>query len=272
MEIDSWIVSATNSLAESGIKTARLDSLILLEFVLGKDRSWLLAHGKDGLNPAKLITLNRFVEQRRTNYPVAYITHRAYFYNNQFFVNNHVLVPRPESETIIDILKTLSPTGKDTIVDVGTGSGVLAVTAKLLFPETAVIAVDIDTKCLGVAKKNTVSLKADVKLFKSDLLKSLPTNLLKNSILLANLPYVPDSFAINESAALEPRLAIFGGETGLELYTRLFDQIIALKSKPSRIITESLPKQHVSLQSIATLAGYKLLATDDFIQVFSHLD
>jgi release factor glutamine methyltransferase len=269
MKIDSWIVSATKVLAGSGIKTARLDSLILLEFVLGKDRSWLLAHGADNITPAKLSTLNRFITQRRTHYPLAYITHRVYFYNNQFFVNNHVLVPRPESETIIDLLKTLPPKDRTVLIDIGTGSGVLAITAKLLFPKTVVFATDIDTKCLQVAKKNGLSLKANVKFFKSDLLKSLPAKLLENSVLLANLPYVPDGFTINESASLEPRAAIFGGEEGLDLYTQLFDQIMALKGTPSHVITESLPEQHDGLQSIANFAGYKLLATDDFIQVFS---
>jgi|SRR5665213_1702308 len=272
MEIDSWIATATKTLADSGIETARLDSLILLETVTGKDRSWLLAHSTDKITQTRLNTLNRFIAKRSTHYPLAYITNRAYFYNNQFFVNNSVLVPRPESETIIDVLKTLSPRDRTTIIDVGAGSGALAITAKLLYPKASIVAVDIDEACLKVVKKNSLSLKADIKIFKSDLLESLPANLLKDSILLANLPYVPDSFAVNKSASLEPKLAIFGGASGLGLYSRLFDKIIELASKPSHIITESLPAQHSNLQSIAALAGYKNLTTDDFIQVFSRLD
>ena len=271
MEIDSWLATATKTLAESGIKTARLDSLVLLETVLGKDRSWLLAHPADKISQTRLNTLSRFIAKRSTHYPLAYITNRAYFYNNQFFVNNSVLIPRPESETIIDVLKIIPPRDITTIIDVGTGSGALAITAKLLYPKVSVVAVDIDAKCLQVAKKNSLSLNADIKLFKSDLLGSLSTDLFKDSTLLINLPYVPDSLPINESAKLEPRLAIFGGASGLDLYSRLFDQITTLRSKPSYIITESLPAQHSNLQSIADSANYKCLATDDFVQLFSHL-
>jgi len=271
MKVDSWIAIATKTLADSNIETARLDSLILLEKVLGKDRGWLLAHSENKINQTDLDVLNKLLAKRSTHYPLAYITATAYFYDNQFFINSRVLVPRPESETIIDVLKTIMPTDKVTLVDVGTGSGSLAITAKLLFPEAQVVAVDVDEKSLEVAKKNSHDHKTNITFLKSDLLKSLPPNLLKDSILLANLPYVPDSFLLNQAAKLEPKLAIFGGENGLDLYRRMFDQIKALKSKPSYVISESLPDQHASLESIAANTGYKCLVTNDFIQLFSRL-
>jgi release factor glutamine methyltransferase len=271
MEIDNWIAYATKTLSDSDIETARLDSLILLEMVLGKDRSWLLAHSENNINQADLDSLNKFITKRSTHYPLAYITGRSHFYNNQFFVNEHVLVPRPESETIIDVLKTITPGDKAAIIDVGTGSGALAITAKLLFPKIDVIAVDIDKNALDVASKNAVYLKTNITFFESDLLESLPVSLIKDSILLANLPYVPGGFAINKSAKLEPKAAIFGGINGLDLYSKLFDQIKAPKSQPTYVITESLPQQHSNLESIASGAGYRCLETNDFIQLFSHL-
>jgi release factor glutamine methyltransferase len=269
MEIESWIIFATETLAKAGSETARLDSLVLIEDVLGKDRSWLLAHPTDSISKKDLNMLNKFIVQRSNHYPVAYITHKAYFYNNQFYVDNHVLVPRPESEAIIDVLKTLPSSNLATIIDIGTGSGVIAITAKLLYPKSTVFALDIDTQCLKVARKNALSTKTDITFLQSDLLESLPANLAYSSIVLANLPYVPDGFAVNRSARLEPKLAIFGGSKGLDVYSRLFQQIVALTTKPAHVITESFPVQHPQLQSIAWQAGYSCQATNDFIQLFS---
>lgn len=271
MEIDSWIKSATKILAKAGIDTPRLDSLVLAENVLGKDRSWLLAHQSEEITKNDLLLLNKYISKRSSHYPLAYITHIAHFYNNQFFVNEHVLVPRPESETIIDTLKTLRINETSTIVDIGTGSGALAIVAKLLYPNYRVIALDIDQECLEVAKKNALSLKTNITFLQSDLLESLPANLMNGSVFLANLPYVPNDFSINGSAKSEPELAIFGGTSGLELYSQLFAQINMMSSKPNYIITESFPDQHKTLQYIASQMDYKCLATNDFIQLFSHL-
>jgi methylase of polypeptide subunit release factors len=88
-------------------------------------------------------------------------------------------------------------------------------------------------------------------------------------IVLANLPYVPDHYQINEAAMMEPRIAIFGGKDGLDLYRRLFKQ---LKSEPARyVLTESLPFQHIDLQVIAYQHGYQQTIEDDFIQVFENI-
>jgi release factor glutamine methyltransferase len=270
MEIDSWIKSATETLAKAGVDTPRLDSIVLAENVLGKDRGWLLAHQKEKITKNDLILLNKFIARRSTHYPLAYITHKAHFYNNQFFVNDHILIPRPESETIIDTLKTLPLNDISTIIDIGTGSGALAISAKLLYPKSEVIAIDIDQDCLRVAKKNALTLKTDIKFLQGNLLQPLSNNLMNDYVLLSNLPYVPDSFPINSSAKLEPKLAIFGGINGLDLYSQLFAQIADLTSKPNHVITESFPNQHPILKSIAERAGYKCLATNDFIQLFSH--
>jgi len=270
MQVDKWIASATRTLADAGIKTARLDTLVLTETVISKDRSWLLAHPTDEIEESDIYQLNKLIIRRASHYPLAYITNHAYFYNNMFYVDEHVLIPRPESEAIIDALKTLSPNNKLVIIDVGTGSGALAITAKLLFPASHVIALDINPECLKIAKKNSISLHADVEFLQSDLLESLPTILEANSVVIANLPYVPTDFPINQSADFEPRVAIFSGKDGLDLYVRLFKEVSSLALKPGYIITESLSTQHRPLQSIARGAGYELQDTNDYVQLFSH--
>ncbi len=270
MTSEIWLRSATNTLTRAGIKTARLDSLVTLEYILGRDRSWILAHPEVEISKADSDALNKVVIQRSSHYPLAYITHKAYFYNTQFFVNDHVLIPRPESEAIIEVLQTLPKADMNTIIDVGTGSGNLAITAKHIFPTSNVIALDIDTECLKVARHNAQSLKADIVFIHSDLLGSLPVAQLDDSILLANLPYVPDNLTINDSAKSEPEVAIFGGNTGLEIYALLFRQIGDSTSRPEYIITESLPIQHAELSSIAEQTGYRCIAINDFVQLFSH--
>jgi release factor glutamine methyltransferase len=171
---------------------------------------------------------------------------------------------------MIELLKTLPLSKNYTIVDVGTGSGVLAITAKLELPNSKVIATDIDESCLRVAKKNAKNYKIDLKFIKGDLLKPLLKLkfLEANLVLMANLPYVPDKFTLNEAAMNEPRIAIFGGSDGLEVYRRFFKQLAASNLSPKFVLTESLPFQHQKLTKIGLSTAFKMRAVDDFIQVF----
>ena len=103
------------------------------------------------------------------------------------------------------------------------------------------------------------------------MLQALPSRLLssKNLVLLCNLPYVPDKFQLNRAALNEPRLAIFGGPDGLDVYRNLFKQCTDLKLVPGYVLTESMPPQHKQLIDIAQVAGFRLLKADDFIQLFA---
>jgi release factor glutamine methyltransferase len=155
------------------------------------------------------------------------------------------------------------------IADVGAGSGALGITAKLEFPTGQNVTVDlleIDPAALKIAKINVDKLTTSVQVIQSDLLANSTQDY---DILLCNLPYVPDSHSLNQAALQEPKIAIFGGPEGLDLYRKLFDQLITLKKQPLYILTESLPPQHDSLAALAHRAGYELEQTEDFIQVFT---
>jgi release factor glutamine methyltransferase len=165
---------------------------------------------------------------------------------------------------MIDALKDLSIMPGSHILDIGTGSGCIAITTALELPDTFVAACDIDIECLKIANLNTVELQANVSLFRSNLL----SNAKSADIIVANLPYVPDNFQINTAATHEPHHALFGGADGLDLYRKLFGQLSITSPKPRYILTESLPPQHESLAAIGKAAGFTLLKTDDFIQVF----
>ncbi len=290
MLVGDWLQSKTNLLKQANIPLPRLDLLVLLEDFTGKDRSWLLANFDKNLNglleshEVNLQLLNNLVRRRAKNEPLSYIRHRTEFYGRDFFIDRRVLEPRPESETIIDLLKKylaednrLVEKNTRLAIDVGTGSGALAITAAMEIPKLKLIATDIDKKCLAVTKINAARYKKPIEMIEGDLVLPFVFNrreLLNNNqyILLCNLPYVPEDFPLNAAAMYEPPLAIFGGKDGLSLYRTLFDQIRSLYYKPKLILTESLPAQHKSLASIAKTSGYKLVETCDFIQLFSPLE
>jgi HemK-like putative methylase len=158
------------------------------------------------------------------------------------------------------------------VVDVGTGSGALAVTAFLELAGAQVIATDIDSGCLEVARHNASLLDADVSFVQGDLLAPvLHTKPGPVAAVLANLPYVPDNFQINLAAGHEPSLALYGGPDGLDLYRRMFAQIsdiTDIRLRPRYVLAESLPPQHASLEEVAVVHGYELVSEADFIQVF----
>ncbi len=282
---NNWLKSATSQLKQAGIQTAHLDSLVLLGDALKTDKSHILAHPEIVIQMKQLASLNNQIERRKNHEPLAYIRGKSEFYGREFKVNKHALEPRPETETMVDLLKQILNSQKPSlkeddplteknnvisiIVDVGTGSGCIGITVKLECPGIEVVATDISMTCLKIARQNAQNLGADVEFFQGNLLKTLPSTVYRlPSILVANLPYVPDAHTINQAAMQEPKLAIFGGSDGLDLYRQLFEQIYSLKLKPAYVLTESLPFQHEALAQIADRKGYTVAETEDFIQVF----
>ena len=279
MNYNVFLKYGTQQLSEGGVPSAYLDCLILLEHVTGKDRSYILAHPETIISTQNKNVLDGYLANRRLHVPVAQIVQHVEFYGRRFFVNDKVLIPRPESETMIDNLKALvstefrhSGTKKLTkrplrilAADVGTGSGALGITAMLKVENLDCHLIDIDPEALKVAKKNVVLHTITTSIIRADLLKGNENNY---EILLCNLPYVPDSFHINLAANHEPSRAIFGGPDGLDLYRKLFDNLSITQRKPLYILSEALPTSHNSLMSIAEKHGYGLDKTDDFIQVF----
>jgi len=262
MTVQQWLAQAISQLTAAGVNTARLDCLVLLEDATGHDRSWLLAYPEHELQGSEVKKLHTKIVQRAQHVPLAYLRGRAEFYGREFRVNAHTLVPRPETEALIGLLKDLELPDGSRLTDVGTGSGCIAITAALELPHLRVSACDIDEDCLRTARMNAAMLGAAVNFFTSDLLDAaeLP------DVILANLPYVPDNFQINLAASHEPRHALFGGPDGLDVYRELFRQ---LSDGPTvYVLAESLPPQHETLAGIAKVAGFALAKTDDFIQCF----
>ena len=284
MNTADCIANVQSSLAKAGVETARLDALLLLSDVTGKNKPHLLAHPELELMPQQQSDLEKLVARRVRHEPLAYIRGKSEFYGREFLVNQHVLVPRPDSETIIYLLKssvTQPARGQASsrsgvfgqemqIIDVGTGSGALAITARLELPDAEVYGLDVDPACLEVAKKNAQKHSSDVTFLQSDLLGNLPiTNYQLPITILANLPYVPDDYEINQAATHEPKIALFGGPDGLDLYRTLFAHLAGLSNKAITVFTESLGFQHKALTEIAEKNGFTLKIHKDLVQVFT---
>ncbi len=280
MDTYHWLKEARKTLDDAGIGTARLDALVLLEDVTGRDRAWLLANPDHEISPAHVRRLTKLLNERADHTPLAYVRGTTEFYGRNFVITPAVLEPRPESETMIDILKSLAESGalrprqaKNApkalrIADVGAGSGALGITAALELGKAHKVTVDlleIDPEAKEIARINVEKHTTSINVILSDLLASSGADY---DVLLCNLPYVPDDHQINQAAAHEPRLAIFGGQDGLDIYRRLFDEVRKLEYRPLYILCESLPPQHDALYQIAKHAGYGLAKADDFIQVF----
>lgn len=272
MNYGQWLAYAQKQLRDAGISSARLDALLIMEYVLLRDRAQLLAHQEQTLTQHDLVKLNALLHRRLTHEPMAYILGISEFYGRSFVVSRDVLTPRPETEAMIELLCELSPQPTH-VVDVGTGSGCIAITAALELPNITVIGTDNDPKCIDIAKLNADRLNAHVSFIVTDLIQNIDPDVLAGATILANLPYVPEDHPINSAAAHEPATAIFSPQEGLQHYKRLFDQIQAFDGSngPLYIVCESLEPQHDPLNALASNYGWKLAKTSGLQQLFTRV-
>lgn len=268
MTIADWLVDTMIRLNTAGVDAPRRDALVLLEDSIEKDRAWVVAHPEHVIDTESTAfhTLKENVERRLRREPLAYIRGRSWFYGRFFAVTPDVMVPRPESEAFIELLKELKPSD---VIDVGTGSGCLAITTKLELPRSKVTAIDISPETLKVAKQNALVHGADIDFIQSDLLTTLTATIQSETTIIANLPYVPDGLITSPEISTEPALALFSGKDGLDHYRKFWDQIKTLKTKPNYILTESLESQHDDIEKLAYIAGYKMQKTEQLTQLFT---
>lgn len=203
--------------------SASLDAQLLLGEVLGKDRAYLLAHGDDLLTPEQAARFAALVERRATGEPAAYILERRAFYDLELFVAPGVLIPRPETELLLEeALRFSENLPGCTAADIGTGSGALAVTFAAHRPQAQVYAVDVSQTALDIARRNAERQGVNITFFQGDLLQPLIERGISIDVLMANLPYIRhDELADLEVSRFEPHLALDGGSDGLDFIRRL---------------------------------------------------
>lgn len=270
MTIQTWLNQATKILKDAGIASARLDCLVILEQSLDVERSWILAHNDTTLAPQQIVQLSNKIDRRKNRTPLAYITGSKEFYGRTFAVNEDVLIPRPESEAIFEHIKTITRLhAVNTILDIGTGSGILAITVKKELPNAHVTGVDISEAALTTARKNARLHEAQVQFKLCDITKELPAvPRTRPYIVVANLPYVPESLITSPEITKEPALALFSGANGMDHYKSLWSHIGQSNHKPLAVIAESLKNQHSAMRDIAEHNNYSLVKSTQLIQTF----
>lgn len=223
---------------KEALKDGGLEAEVLLAYVLGYDREYLIGHGDEDIEIGLLKLFLKYMKEFKDGKPVAYITKGKEFYGMDFFVDERVLIPRPETEMLVeDGLKYLASKNlrKIRILDVGTGSGNIAISllceAQKLNENLVaeVDAVDISEDALEVAKINVqqYGVENEVHVFQSDLLENIDDSA-KYDVIVTNLPYIGErenNFVEENVKKYEPNGALFAGDDGLKLYEKLFSQI-----------------------------------------------
>lgn len=260
----------------------QLDREVLLSHILGKDRVFLMAHSETRLTPGQAKRYQNFLTRRAKHEPIAYITGVREFYGRNFFVGPGVLIPRPETELIVEhavknISSRITSKKKCAVIDVGTGSGAI-ITSVFLSLEPAAqkniswFAVDTELAALRYARKNARhhGVTPTVQFVKSDLLSGVKKKLLNYDevFIIANLPYL--SKALYRSTApnvrrYEPKSALESGTDGLDHYGRLLAELQSLQLAGIRVqfFFEISPEQAKKLPSL--LSGYQLLSTLEIV-------
>ncbi len=212
-------------LGQAAISVPRLTAEVLLCHALQRDRAYLFAHSTDELTELAWIHYGRYLHERLGGKPTQYITHNQEFYGRDFYVNRDVLIPRPETEHLVEAaLAVIAESIPGRILDIGTGSGAIAISIALESNRT-VMACDISTEALAVAERNRRKHDAPVFYFAADLASTVRPNSI--DLLVSNPPYVPASDKSTIQAEVrdwEPEVALYGGDSGNEIYARLIAQ------------------------------------------------
>lgn len=267
--IADWLESNTNRLQIAGIDSARLDSLLLLENVIGASRESLLANPQFELSSEQIAILRQMTDRRVKKEPIAYILGTREFYGLKFKVNRNVLVPRPETEKLVEHIIDNAKQGAR-VLDLGTGSGAIAVTLKANRGDLEVSASEISKQALEVARENAATHDTFIGFVQSDLFDQIKPQK-QFDVLAANLPYVPlDRLEMNPDLRYEPALALFPDEgKGLSLYERTFRDVKHYIKETGWIIIEHEPAQLDDLIKLGKLARYNGESISKFITKFS---
>lgn len=285
MTVRELAVSAADRLKRARIPEPRREAESLLAHALGKESAWVVAHAESSVVPAAAKTFASMIARRARHEPFAYVVGEKWFYGRRFRVTKDVLIPRPETELLVEaVLSHVVPSlripaqalgtpfekrflparsnarlgmTKMTILDVGTGSGAIGLTLAAELPKAKVVLFDISRKALGVARSNARTLKLGrrARLAKIDILRQpLPEPKSGPVILAANLPYLPLASwkkAAPEVRLSEPKLALVSGDDGLAHYRALFKKLARWKRPPDLLAVEAEPGQFAELRRLA---------------------
>jgi len=261
MRLKPAIDAAYELLVANDVPSPRLNAELLMMFVLGRERAYLYAHPERELSAEEQYRYDQVIRERAQGCPTQYITGHQEFWGLDLLVSPAVLIPRPETEhvveTVLDLVKDLPPesAGKLRIVDVGTGSGCIALALASELPQAEVHASDISPEALEIARVNAARFAMDsrIRFRKSDLLAAFPLDTF--DFVVSNPPYVGELEADKVQKQVreyEPRIAVFSGEQGLDVYRRLIPQARAALKPGGWLVVEIGFSTEASVKELLT--------------------
>ena len=241
MNIKSAIIIGTNILKDQYIQTAQLDTEILMAKAIDEDRKYIILNDQKNLKNTNLKYFKKLIKERASRKPIAYLVEQKFFWNSEFTVTNDTLIPRPDTELLVEsILKLTKNKNKMNILDIGVGSGCVLLSILKEKKNFYGTGIDISKKCINISKKNAIKLKLDsrVRFYKSDVDKF---SLGKYDLIVSNPPYIKNynlKYLERDVANFEPKLALDGGLDGLSEIRKVIRKSSELIKKNGKFILE----------------------------------
>ena len=241
MNIQSAIKKGITSLRNSYIKTAELDTEILMAKVLVSDRKYIILNNNKNLNDNNLNHFNELIRERANRKPIAYLLNKKFFWNNEFYVDENTLIPRPDTEIVIEeILRLTKQKNKLSVLDIGVGSGCILLTILKERKNFSGTGIDISNKSLNISRINAKNLNIErrVKFYKSDIDKFAKG---KYDLIVSNPPYIKScdlKYLERDVFNFEPKLALDGGLDGLSAIRKVINKSSVLIKKNGKFILE----------------------------------
>ncbi len=262
---ESWTVRrildwTTAHLTKHGSDSPRLDAEVLLAFARNCERIRLYTNYEDEVTEPQRALMRELVQRRTKSEPVAYLVGNREFFGLDFYVDRNVLVPRPDTETLVmELVEAAQQVPSPSILDLCTGSGCIAVSAAAHCPHASFLATDISEAALAIAQKNadTNGMQAKIQFRQSDCFAEIPANSAFD-IIVSNPPYIPEAEIELLEADVrqhEPRLALAGGADGLDYYRRIIQEADSYLKDDGLLMLEFSPEQEASLKALLEASG-----------------
>lgn len=254
--LDAWLRAAAEALRSAGIDRPEAEVALLAAHGLGRDRTWVLTHPEAEVDTTELGAL---LDRRVRREPLAYIVGEREFWGRRFAVGPGVLIPRPETETLVDVALELGDEPR-VVVDFGTGSGCLAITLKLERPQWRVLGLDVSPQALDCARRNGLALGADVDWVLADGLRGLAPRGV--DLLVTNPPYIAlEEPLAPEIADWEPHGALYAGGDGLAMVRRIAREGRVALSKDGRVVVELAAGREKEVRTEFEAVGWRALGS-----------
>ena len=259
--IKSLINASISELRRAGVDSPRTDVLALLEYQLERSKTWILSHQDEPVNDSDLIEYNSMLSRRMNREPLAYILGKRDFYGLEFKVNPSVLIPRPETEALVEhVLDLAAP--NSSLLDIGTGSGAIAISIASNRQDLIITASDVSAEALEIAEYNSSNNFTNINFIHSDLFYYITNSY---DIIAANLPYVSNKIELAPEIGYEPHDALYANSDGVAIYQKFFNELATYLNIDGWFIIEHDPTQAKEIQRIATKGGFSTEVVSKFV-------